>query len=199
MSKFKTLRLLASLLTALFFSLPILCTPARATKGSPSHEEVTDISPKLDNKAPIHITSDRMVANQQARTIAFEGHVCVRQNDLTITSKTLKVTLAQANQSPKLQRQNPANKDPDPEQRIDYIDFKGDVKVTQRDRVATAQEAIFYQKEQKILLEGSPVVTKGQDRIEGKLITIYLKDNRCVVEGGKGAQVRAVMFPEKKE
>ncbi len=199
MSKFITMRLLASLLVALVFFLAILSAPARAATGSTSQNQLTGITPSINNKSPIHITADKMVANQQARTIVFQGHVCVRQNDLTITSNLLTVTMAQQNPKQTPNVKQPANNDSNPSQRIDYIDFKGDVKVTQQDRVATAQEAIFYQKQQKILLEGSPVVTKGQDRIQGKLITIYLKDNRCVVEGGGGAQVRAVLFPEKKE
>ena len=199
MTKFKTLRLLASLVQACVLSLAILGAPALAAKNPASKGQVTDISPQLDNKAPIRITSDRMEADQQARTIAFEGHVLVRQSDLTITSNRLKVTMAQETKGGKAVAQKHAIGAADPAQRIDYIDFTGDVKVTQQDRVATAQEAIFMQKERKILLKGSPVVTKGQDRIQGKLITIYLKDNRCVVEGGQGAQVRAVLFPEKKE
>ncbi|MGC8492518.1 MAG: LptA/OstA family protein [Syntrophobacteraceae bacterium] len=188
-----------SLFAALVFSLPILCASARAAKNPAPGAGVADISPKLDNKAPIHITSDTMEANQQAGTILFQGHVRVRQNDLTITSKQLKVALAKAGPKDKPKLQQSSQSGSNPQERIDYIDFQGDVTVTQQDRVATAREAIFYQKDQKILLEGSPVVTKGKDRIEGKLITIYLKDNRCVVEGGKGAQVRAVLFPEKKE
>lgn len=207
MSKFITLRLFAILLVALVFGLPIPCQPARAAKSPPSQGQVTDFGPKIDNKAPIKITSDRMEAHQQARTVIFEGHVMVRQNDLTITAKQLKVIMAQENKDlkskskskPKPRVSQPATADSSPQQRIDYIDFKGDVRVTQQDRVATSQEAIYFQKDQKILLEGSPVVTKGKDRIEGRLITIYLKDNRCVVEGGGGSQVHAVLFPEKKE
>ncbi len=49
------------------------------------------------------------------------------------------------------------------------------------------------------MLHGRPVVTKGQDRIEGNLITIYLKEGRSVVESGSGAPVQAVLFPAKKE
>ncbi|MDR3567568.1 MAG: LptA/OstA family protein [Syntrophobacteraceae bacterium] len=199
MTKFTTFRLLASLFVALVFSPPLLCAPARAAKGATSPGQVSDIGPKIDNKAPIHITSDRMEANQQGGTIVFEGHVHVQQSDLTITSKRLEVTLAKANQSTKAKPKQVAGNTSDPSQKIDYIEFRGDVTVTQQDRVATAQEAIFFQKEHKILLKGSPVVTKGQDKIQGKLITIYLNDNRCVVEGGGGAQVRAVLFPEKKE
>ena len=49
------------------------------------------------------------------------------------------------------------------------------------------------------MLHGRPVVTRGQDRIEGNLITIYLQQGRSVVEGGSGAPVQAVLFPAKKE
>ncbi|MDR3554890.1 MAG: LptA/OstA family protein [Syntrophobacteraceae bacterium] len=217
MCRFITLRLFAILLVALVFCPPVLSEPVRAAKSPPSQGPVTDFGPKIDNKAPIKITSDRMETHQQARTVIFEGHVNVRQNDLTITSKLLTVILAQEHKDlkskpqsnskpqvkskpqPKSKPEGSPTADSDPQQRIDYIDFKGDVRVTQQDRVATSQEAIFFQKDQKILLEGSPVVTKGKDRIEGRLITIYLKDNRCVVEGGGGSQVHAVLFPEKKE
>ena len=84
-------------------------------------------------------------------------------------------------------------------QRIDYIEFEGDVKVTQQDRLATANKAIFYQKEQKIVLHGRPVVTKGQDRVEGNLITIYLKEGRSVVEGsGRERRCRPFCFRGKR-
>ena len=49
------------------------------------------------------------------------------------------------------------------------------------------------------MLTGNPVVTKGQDRIEGDLITIYVQQGRSVVEGRSGVPVKAVLFPEKKE
>lgn len=193
-----TFRLLPGLAVTLFFCSMLVCVPAFAAGDAAPQGGVTNFAPKLDNKAPIHITSDRMEAHQQARTIVFEGHVCVKQSDLTITSNKLKVIMAKGDAKTKAP-QSGAGEQSDPQQRIDYIDFTGDVRVTQQDRVATAQEAIFYQNEQKILLEGSPVVTKGQDKIQGKLITIYLNDNRCVVEGGSGSQVRAVLFPEKKQ
>jgi lipopolysaccharide export system protein LptA len=139
-----------------------------------------------------------MEANQDQKIIIFENHVVVTQDDVTITSNRLKVTLLQG------ENQQPASVDSSPSQKIDYIEFEGDVKFTQLDRVATAQKAIFYQKDQKIMLHGRPVVTRGQDRIEGKLITIYTKEGRSVVEGGSDGQggeipVRATLYPGKKE
>ena len=52
------------------------------------------LSEKINNsQSPIHITADRMEANQDQKTIVFESHVVVVQDDVTITSDRLKVTL----------------------------------------------------------------------------------------------------------
>jgi len=178
---------------AFFFLTFASCLFSYAADGSKSPKQTQDFNEKLTaSQSPIHITADRMEAKQDARTIIFENHVVVRQDDLTITSRRLKVTLLQG-------ENQPASADPAAAQRIDYIEFEGDVKVTQQDRLATADKAIFYQKEQKIMLHGRPVVTKGQDRIEGNLITIYIKEGRSIVEGGSGAPVQATLFPGKKE
>ena len=183
----------ATAIIALFLFTFAFCLFSYAADGSKAPKQTQDLNEKLAaSQSPIHITADRMEANQDERTIIFESHVVVRQDDVTITSNRLKVTLLQGeNQS--------AQGDPTASQRIDYIEFEGDVKVTQLDRCATANKAIFYQKDQKIMLHGRPVVTKGQDRIEGNLITIFLKEGRSIVEGGSGAPVQATLFPEKKE
>jgi lipopolysaccharide export system protein LptA len=193
MSRITTLNAVTGLFLVLLVSLLICCPLTYAAKGAKESKQTPDLNTKLgSSQSPIYITADRMEANQDQKIIIFESHVVVRQDDLTITSNRLKVTLLQG-------ENQPASGDSSPTEKIDYIEFEGDVKVTQQDRLATADKAIFYQKEQKILLKGRPVVTQGQDRIEGNLITIYLKEGRSIVEGGNGAQVQAVLFPGKKE
>jgi lipopolysaccharide export system protein LptA len=188
-----TLSALVSFFPAVFVSLLICCPLTHAANGTNARKQPPDMNEKLVNsKSPIHITADRMEANQDQRTIIFESHVVAQQDDVTITSNRLKVTLLPG-------EKKPAAADAAPAERIDYVEFEGDVKVTQQDRLATANKAIFYQKEQKIILHGQPVVTEGQDRVEGNLITIYLKEGRSVVEGVGGAPVQAVLFPGKKE
>jgi lipopolysaccharide export system protein LptA len=193
MRRIITLRALVSFFPAVFVSL-LICYPlTHAANETNARKQPPNMNEKLVNsKSPIHITADRMETNQDERTIIFESHVVAQQDDVTITSNRLKVTLLPG-------EKKPASAGTTATERIDYIEFEGDVKVTQQDRLATANKAIFYQKEQKIILHGRPVVTKGQDRIEGDLITIYLKEGRSVVEGGGGAPVQAVLFPEKKE
>ena len=199
------------------FILAICCPLVHAANGSTVPKQAQGLDEKLNtSKSPIHITADRMEANQDQRTIIFENHVVVKQDDVTITSNRLKaVLLPEENKSaaddPAKKSRGQAEKtvspvenkttpdDPAAAQRIDYIEFEGDVKVTQQDRLATANKAIFYQKDQKILLHGRPVVTKGQDRIEGDLITIFVKEGRQIVEGASGEPVKAILFPENKE
>lgn len=193
MRRIITLSALVSFFPAVLVSLLICCPLTHAADGTNARKQPPNMNEKLVNsKSPIHITADRMETNQDQRTIIFESHVVAQQDDVTITSNRLKVTMLPG-------EKKSASADATPAERIDYIEFEGDVKVTQQDRLATANKAIFYQKDQKIILHGRPVVTKGQDRVEGDLITIYLKEGRSVVEGGGGAPVQAVLFPGKKE
>ena len=204
MRKIKTLRALACLFPAFSISLLICCPLSHAAEKA--EKKAPDINEQLvKSDSPIHITADRMESNQEQKIITFEGHVFVQQDDLNITSNHLKVVLLPGDKVEKTPasgdkvEKTAATGEATPSQRIDYIEFEGDVKVTSKDRLATANKAIFYQKEQKITLHGRPVVTQGQDRVEGNLITIYLQQSLSVVEGGSGAPVQAVLFPEKKE
>jgi lipopolysaccharide export system protein LptA len=194
MRKIKTLLVLACLFPAFSISSLICCPLSHAAEKV--EKKAPDINDQLaKSESPIHITADRMESDQEKKIIVFQGHVFVQQDDLNITSNSLKVFLLPGDKVEKASNAVEAT----PSQKIDYIEFEGDVKVTSKDRLATANKAIFYQKEQKITLHGRPVVTQGQDRVEGNLITIYLKQSLSIVEGGSGAPVQAVLFPEKKE
>jgi len=210
MSGTKTMKQLAGLLPIVLLSL-FFCFRVHAAEDAKTDTAVPDLSANIvKSDSPINVTADRMEAKQDERTIVFEGHVVVVQDDLTITSNRLKVTVLPEEKEPAKDKQpakekrnsrgkKPASAGPSPKEKIDYIEFEGDVKVTQQDKLATAQKAIFYQREQKIVMHGRPVVTQGQDRVEGDLITIYLEQNRSVVESGNGAPVKALLFPGKEE
>ena len=52
-------------------------------------------------------------------------------------------------------------------------------------------------KEEKIVLTGRPVVKQGDYYIEGAKITLFINEDRSVVEGSENIKVRAVMSPRK--
>ena len=50
-----------------------------------------------------------------------------------------------------------------------------------------------------MVLTGNPVVRMGKDFVEGDRITMFLKEERSVVESSKDKTVRAVIFPKGKK
>ena len=87
-------------------------------------------------------------------------------------------------------------KDQDQIERLEAI---GGVQVLQLDRIATAEKAVFYQVEERLVLSGNAEVTQGQNKIFGDEITLYLKENRSPVQSFENGRVKAVIVPEKKQ
>lgn len=179
----------AGLLSAVLLILPFFSPLFAATAEKTDNQKITLTDKMVKSDSPIHISADRMEVRQEDRTLIFEGRVQVRQDDLTLTGNKLKVVGAPGDKS---NQGSLAEK-------IDYIEVVGDVKVTQKDRLATADKAVFYQQEQKIVMQGHPTVSKGNDKIEGNLITIYIQQGKSTVEGGRETPVQAVLYPAKKE
>jgi len=60
---------------------------------------------------------------------------------------------------------------------------------------ATAEKAVYYQNDEKVVLTGKPVVKQGADFVEGSKITLFLKEGKSLVEG----KAKAVLFPNESE
>lgn len=145
--------------------------------------------------SPLHIASDRMEVMQKERMILFEGHVEVRQDDLSITAARMRVFAAASGKE--------KDRDKDPQdammEKIDRIEVEGDVRISQRDKLATSDKAVYYHQDRKIVLMGRPVVSQGRDKVQGRLITLYIDEGKSVVEGGSESPVQAVLHPSRKE
>ncbi|HHZ83023.1 MAG TPA: hypothetical protein EYN60_03250, partial [Nitrospirales bacterium] len=68
--------------------------------------------------------------------------------------------------------------------KISIIKAVGHVKIVDGDQSATGKKAVFYGKEEKVVLTGQPEVWQHGYRVTGKKLTLYLKEDRSVVEGG---------------
>ena len=67
---------------------------------------------------------------------------------------------------------------------IRVIEAKGHVKITKGESRATCARALYDKQEERIILLGSPVVWQAGTRVSGQKITMFLKENRSIVEGG---------------
>ena len=117
-------------------------------------------------KQPINITSDSMEAETKANKVTFRGNVVARQKDMTITSNELTATYT------------------DDGKELREVVATGNVRITQQDKIAVADSALFLNTERKIVLTGSPKVWQGKDIVSGEKIIYFLDEDRTTVEGG---------------
>ena len=80
--------------------------------------------------------------------------------------------------------------------KIDKIVATGDVRITRPDGgLATADTASYYHDDEKLVLTGNPRVKQGNDFVEGAKISLFIRENRSIVEGSKDKKVKAVYYP----
>jgi lipopolysaccharide export system protein LptA len=80
---------------------------------------------------------------------------------------------------------------------IDRIEAEGNVRFVQEGREARSARATFHNLEQRVVLSGRATLRQGQNTVQGETLTIFLRENRSVVTGGKdGGRVQAVINPK---
>jgi len=138
----------------------------------------------------IVIKADSLEIDNQKRLVTFTGNVDARTDDLIITCE--KLFLDYTGSVPKDSSQKSSVQ-------MEKITAKGMVKITRPDGgLATAEEAVYLQKEGRVVLTGKPQVKQGDDFVEGSKITLFLNEDRSIVEGSDGKQVRAVISSKEK-
>jgi lipopolysaccharide export system protein LptA len=140
-----------------------------------------------EEETPMVIYSDTLEANENSKVITFEGHVNAKKEDLVIESQKMRV-FYESSPGP--------SKDGGVKTRVEKIVSDGNVKIRSlKGGTATANQAIYYHATEKIVLMGNAVAKQEDDFVEGEKITIFLKENKRIVEGSKEKRVRAVIFP----
>lgn len=129
---------------------------------------------------PITIKSNELQADQKSRTATFIGKVVAKQDDITIHADKLVVRYAEGAGD------------------VEKVEAFGNVSIVQQNRIGTSQYAVYFNKEGKITLSGSPKVVQGKDMVTGREITYYVNEEKSVVTGGPENRVEAVIFPKGK-
>ena len=149
---------------------------ARPAEPAPA----TRSTEKGDKNAPVTVDADQLESLQKEGLIIFTGSVVARQDNQTQWADRMEV----------------------------YLDAKGDrivrtvstgsVKIITRDcKTGTAQRAEYYDAEQRVILIGNARVWQDDNVVTGERITIYLAEDRSVVEAGRQERVKAVFYPKK--
>ncbi|MDH3328987.1 MAG: lipopolysaccharide transport periplasmic protein LptA [Desulfobulbaceae bacterium] len=149
---------------------------------------------------PIHIEADRMVSQEQDKSVIFIGNVDAKQGELVIRSDEMTVYYVE-------EENGSGNKN---NSQVKKLICKGNVEISQGDWIGTGQRMDYYAQDRKVILSGDAKGWQGQNMVSGKTITYYLDEGRSVVEGpttadaksgdkkvdGKTGRVKAVIHPD---
>jgi lipopolysaccharide export system protein LptA len=175
-----------SVLVSLFAALLFGLTFPRPVVSEALRKEIE--RPALNN---LIIKSKILEVNNALKVVTFEGDVNAKTDDFILDCQKMLVyydTLPS--------QENAGNV----KAKITKIIATGQVRINRaKGGMATAEKAVYYQKDEEFILTGNPVVKQGDDLVEGDRITVYLKENRSVVESSEDNKVRAVIFPESEE
>ena len=133
---------------------------------------------KGDRSQPLTVDADRMERYGKESLVVFIGNVIARQDNAVQYADRMEV----------------------------YLDEKGDgvvraistggVRIITRDcRTGTAKRAEYYELEQRVVLVGDARVWQDDNVVSGDTITIYLSEDRSIVQGAQQERVKAVFYP----
>lgn len=156
--------------------------PPRPAAAGPTPRPDAPAGAQDGRNAPVTVDADQLENIQKEGLVVFSGNVVASQNSSTQWADRMEV----------------------------YLDEKGDkivrtistgnVRIITKDcRSGTAKRAEFYDAEQRVVLIGNARVWRDDNVVTGERITIYLAEDRSVVEGGQQERVRAVFYPRSEE
>ena len=151
-----------------------------------AHADNSTTNPEKDSNK-IHITSDRLIADNEAMFAEFIGNVVATMGTDVVTADRLKIFYKKGVDK----KEKPAAG----EEMIKKIVANGNVVIKFDDKVAVTQQAVYTAETGIIVLTGpNSKVTSGNNFISGEKITMYRSDDRMIVEGGKEKRVEAVFY-----
>lgn len=150
----------------------------------------------VDRNTPIQITSDRMDAYNEKGIVVFDGNAIATQGDRTIRAEKIILYYKKKTEGSEKAEDTGIRKNGD----LDKIEAKGNVRITQLERVVTGNEAVYLQDAQKIIITGNAVLSEGKNVVRGEQVVVFLNENRGVVESSnKSERVNATIFPSEKK
>jgi lipopolysaccharide export system protein LptA len=155
----------------------------------------------VDQAVSTTITAKKMTVKNQDSQAVFEGAVVLTRGSLIVYSDRMVVLFraqdTQATDSPKgseaVKSAAPSKgSDAAPSisnRSVNRIEATGRVKIEKDSGSATCEKAVYYHDGDKIILTGDPVAWDKGTRVSGKQITMFLAEDRSVVEGGSHVRI----------
>jgi lipopolysaccharide export system protein LptA len=127
-------------------------------------------------REPIVITSNRMEADELGNKVVFTGKVTLKKETMTLSSDLMTVLYDAGTRE------------------VREVQAHGNVVVRKEGRVALANDALYFSADEKIVLTGDARIIENDNQLGGKKITLFMRDDRSIVEGGN-----VLLYKDKQE
>lgn len=118
------------------------------------------------DKGKFRFSSDHFTYLVKENTYIFEGQVMVKGQDLNLLCDKVFVRSTKDNS-------------------LERIDALGRVKILSKGAIAKSEQAVYYFKEEKVMLSKSPKITRDNVEMEGELVTYDLSTGKFLIEKPK--------------
>jgi len=190
-------------ITVIAAVLWLLSVAAKPTPG------LNGVSPQAS--ANTTITASKMTVRNQENKAVFEGTVKLIKGNLIVHSDVM-VVFFKAAEPADIQGAGPTapvetrgGRDLDRTEKagrgrndlpimsnrsVSMIEATGRVLIEKEDGRATCRKAVYHGDEEKIVLTGEPIAWQKGTKVTGKRITMFLAEDRSVVEGGSQVMIQ---------
>lgn len=151
-------------------------------------------------KGPIKIDADRLDVFDKENKAVFAGNVVAVQSDSTIRCSSLTVHYKRdKDKDPGKATEADAEKPKDANalagNGIRKVECAGPVTVSQKDQVATGDNAVFDQEAKRIILTGNVVLSQCQNVTRGSRLVYDMATGRANMDPVAGGRVSAMFVP----
>jgi len=154
-----------------------------ATAEGQPRSPVAATTPPAASKAqpgqPVTVDADKMERFGKESLTIFTGNVVARQNNNVQYADRMEVYFDEK------------------ENQILRTVSTGNVRIITRDcRTGTARRAEYYELDQRVVLKGNARIWQEDNVVSGDTITIFISQDRMIVEGGKqGERTKGIFYP----
>jgi lipopolysaccharide export system protein LptA len=165
--------------------VPMLSAAQSAPKTSAAQPPAASVTPSTTPKAataplPLTVDSDKMERFGKASLIIFTGNVVARRDNSVQYADRLEVYMDEKGE------------------RVMRTVSTGAVRIITKDcRTGTAQRAEYFDLDQRVVLSGNARVWQDDNVVSGDTITIYVAQDRTIVEGAKQERVKGIFYTQK--
>jgi lipopolysaccharide export system protein LptA len=156
-------------------------------------EDVKQIT-KINSKEPLEIVSDRMDAYNEKKLVVFSGNTIAKQGDIVLKSDSLMLYYKKETGK----KDKIGTKEIEGVGDLEKIEAKGNISVTQGERMATGDEALYLQDSGQIIMTGNAVLREGKNIIKGDKVIVFTNENRGTVFSDSQKRVKAIIYPQEK-